>query len=270
MVTETQEREYLARIQRSLELANKVVRDLVGQDMDRPRRDMVRDAELQISQTLRDALQRSGEGWLCEEHADDEVRLGCDVAWVVDPVDGTIEFISGLPEWSISVGLVIHGEAVAGGIYNPETEELFLGSRSLGTTYNGKPVPPAAAGMDGGVVLASRQECGRGEWERFQGKNFSVRAVGSVAYKLALVSAGLAAATWTLCPKHEWDVAAGVALIHSSGGRVSLPGKVEPRFNQPDTLLPGLIASGAGVWDEVNRIVEPALSFSPSGSSRNP
>ena len=257
MLTEVAEREYLARIQHSLETASQVVRQLVRQDNDRPRRDMVRDAELQVSHSLREALQRPGEGWLCEEHADDKLRLDCSVVWVVDPVDGTIEFISGLPEWSISVGLVIDGTAIAGGICNPETGEVFLGSKSLGLTYNGRSATPSpSATLEGGVVLASRQECARGEWERFQGKSFNVRAVGSVAYKLALVSAGLATATWTLCPKNEWDVAAGVALVNSSGGRVRLSDKAEPRFNRPNTLFPGVIASSAGVWNEVTRIIE--------------
>ena len=63
--------------------------------------------------------------------------------------------------------------------------------------------------MNGAVVLASRQEFNRGEWARFEGRNFAIRPTGSVAYKLALVAAGLADATWTLSPKHEWDVAAG-------------------------------------------------------------
>ena len=192
-------------------------------------------------------------------------RLACEVTWVVDPVDGTIEFISGLPEWSISVGLVIDGVAVAGGIYNPETKELFLGSRSQGVTYNGQPAAAsAAATLHGGVVLASRQECSRGEWQRFEGAGFRVRPVGSVAYKLALVSAGLATATWTLSPKNEWDVAAGVALVNFGGGRVGLPDKAEPRFNRPTTLLPGLIASGSGVWSEIHRVLEPALPNSAS------
>lgn len=256
MVTEAAEREYLARIEHSLQAANGVMRRLGG-DTTRPRSEMVRDAELQISHTLREALQRPGEGWLCEEHADDKSRLDCSVVWVVDPVDGTIEFISALPEWSISVGLVVDGTAIAGGIYNPETNELFLGSKGLGLTYNGQPVSPSSTTtLDGGVVLASRQECARGEWERFQGKNFTVRAVGSVAYKLALVSAGLATATWTLCPKNEWDVAAGVALVNASAGRVGLSDKAEPRFNRPNTLFPGMIASSAGVWSEVHRMLD--------------
>lgn len=70
-------------------------------------------------------------------------------------------------------------------------------------------------------MLASRQEYKRGEWAQFEDKQFSIRPTGSVAYKLALVSVELADATWTLSPKHEGDVAAGVALVTSVGGTVA-------------------------------------------------
>jgi myo-inositol-1(or 4)-monophosphatase len=80
-----------------------------------------------------------------------------------------------------------------------------------------------------------------------------------VAYKLALVSAGLADATWTLSPKHEWDVAAGVALMASAGGAVACIRDGKLQFNQTDTLLPGLVASSSGIWKSVIRIVDEAL-----------
>lgn len=257
MVSSSEEQTYLKRIETALAATSDLARDLVTGKVDEGRRaERIKNAERQISDALRATLLEAGEGWLCEEDADDHARLGCDVAWVIDPVDGTQEFLTGVPEWSISVGLVVQGNALAGGVFNPSTEELVLGSRNLGITYNQRQVrPPSKTSMDGAVVLASRQEFNRGEWKRFQGRNFAIRPTGSVAYKLALVAAGLADATWTLSPKHEWDVAAGVALIHSSGACVSFPGGAPVRFNQKDTLLPGLIASSAGVWDEVNSII---------------
>ena len=68
------------------------------------------------------------------------------------------------------------------------------------------------------MVLASRSEVKRGEWERFQNRGFEVKPCGSVAYKLAQVAAGLVDATWTLVPKNEWDVVAGVALVQGRRG----------------------------------------------------
>jgi len=79
--------------------------------------------------------------------------------------------------------------------------------------------------------------------------------VGSVAWKLARVAAGLADATWTLCPKHEWDIAGGVALVRAAGGTVfGLDGKA-PRFNREDTRLPGLVACAAALEQEVRTLL---------------
>ena len=86
---------------------------------------------------------------------------------------------------------------------------------------------------------------------QFENLSFSIRPMGSVAYKLALLAAGRADATWTLTPKNEWDVAAGVALVESAGGLVrSLAGSTL-RFNNRNTLLPGLVASGPGLQQEI-------------------
>ena len=83
---------------------------------------------------LRQMLPRPGEGWLSEETGDDRERLSCARVWVVDPIDGTREFIDGVPEWCVSIGLVEDGIAVAGGILNPATGETVLGGAGLGVT----------------------------------------------------------------------------------------------------------------------------------------
>jgi myo-inositol-1(or 4)-monophosphatase len=110
---------------------------------------------------------------------------------------------------------------VAGGICNPATNEVFIGSIGSGVTYNGAPAQASERkSLEGAVVLASRSETKRGEWKQFENAPFKIQAMGSVAYKLARVSAGLADITFTLTPKNEWDVAAGAALIASAGGFV--------------------------------------------------
>jgi myo-inositol-1(or 4)-monophosphatase len=105
--------------------------------------------------------------------------------------------------------------------------------------------------LEGAVVLASRSEVERGQWERYRDSPFTVRPVGSVAYKLALVAAGLADATWTLVPKHEWDVAAGVALVLSAGGTVRTLEGAPPLFNQRQPLFTGLAAYPPAMEPEV-------------------
>src|ERR1700729_2766196 len=173
--------------------------------------DPVTEADRAVDAVLRQNLLRDGEGWLSEETVDDLTRLDKSRVWVVDPLDGTREFVAGIPEFCVSIAMVENGRPVAGGICNPATNETFLGSLESGVTYNGKPVRPSQrTTLDGATVLASRSETKRGEWKQFEGANFKIRQMGSVAYKLALVSAGLADITFTLVPKNEWDVAAGV------------------------------------------------------------
>lgn len=235
----------LRRIAEALAAASALipVRHDPGLSVERKERgDPVTEAERAVDRQLRAMLVRNGEGWLSEETADDGERLRCARVWIVDPLDGTREYITGIPEWCISVALIENEEAVAGGICNPATGETFIGSRETGLTTSGgsSSVPEISRAGSEGLVLASRSEYRRGEWDSVGEAAFRVRPVGSVAYKLALVAAGCADATWTLVPKHEWDVAAGVALVLAAGGTVKTLAGSRPRFNQAKPLLNGL------------------------------
>lgn len=210
------------------------------------RNDPVTEADEAADRVLREILPQEGEGWLSEESVDDPHRLECERVWVVDPIDGTREFIEGIPEWCISIGLLEGGEPVAGGIYNPATDQLVLGSLEDGVTLNGEPATVTEPDLSDAVtVLASRSEIRRGEWDRFQrDERFEVRPCGSVAYKMGLVAAGLADATWTLVGKSEWDVAGGTALVRAAGGVVTLADGAEPAFNQRKPVFPNFVAAG--------------------------
>jgi myo-inositol-1(or 4)-monophosphatase len=222
--------------------------------------DPVTEADRAVDAVLRHNLLREGEGWLSEESVDDFSRISKPGVWVVDPLDGTREFVQGLPEFCVSIGFVENGCPVAGGIYNPATEETFLGSIDSGVTYNGKPSQPSQRNtLDGALVLASRSEIKRGEWKPFENSAFKIRPMGSVAYKLALVSAGLADVTFTLTPKNEWDVVAGAALVQSAGGFVSTLEKTNLTANRRDPLLSGLLASGPFLKDQLLSLVEPHI-----------
>jgi len=105
--------------------------------------DPVTEADRALDAVLRKELLREGEGWLSEESVDDYTRLGKDRVWVVDPLDGTREFVAGIPEFCVSIAMVENGRPVAGGICNPATNEVFLGSLETGVTYNGKPAQPS-------------------------------------------------------------------------------------------------------------------------------
>src|SRR5690349_10203860 len=153
--------------------------------------DPVTEADREVDAVLRKNLLREGEGWLSEESVDDFTRLDKNRVWVVDPLDGTREFVAGIPEFCVSVGMVENGRPVAGGICNPATNETIIGSLQSGVTYNGEPARPSEkSALADALVLASRSEVKRGEWEAFKAAPFKSRPMGSVAYKLALVAAG--------------------------------------------------------------------------------
>lgn len=214
--------------------------------------DPVTEADTTIDTLLRELLPRDGDGWLSEETRDDLIRLERRRVWVVDPLDGTREFVTGIPEWCVSIGLVVDGEPVAGGICNPATGETVVGARGAGVTLNGRPAGVSGRPtLEGARVVASRSEVKRGEWQGYREDLFEIRPMGSVAYKLGLVAAGLVDATWTLTPKHEWDVAAGVALVLAAGGAIVTGAPEETRFNRPRPRLTSLIAANPTLIPEI-------------------
>jgi myo-inositol-1(or 4)-monophosphatase len=254
-VSETSYAEDLLHIQEALERARAAFQRFTpGEVASRHKQgdDPVTEADTTVDTLLREFLPRNGDGWLSEETKDDHVRLERRRVWVVDPLDGTREFVTGIPEWCVSIGLVVDGEPVAGGICNPVTGETIVGARGLGVTLNGRPAGVSARPtLEGAKVVASRSEVKRGEWQGYREDLFEIRPMGSVAYKLGLVAAGLVDATWTLTPKHEWDVAAGVALVLAAGGAIVTGAPEETRFNRPKPLLTRLLAANPALIPEI-------------------
>lgn len=207
-----------------------------------------------ILQSIRSAF--PDDGWLSEETRDSAERLGKRRVWIVDPLDGTREFVNRIPEFAVAIALAEAGEAVVGVEYNPVTGDLFAGARGHGVRHQDTPVTPTArTDLRQARVLASRSEDKRGEWDEFRDE-MQVDLTGSVAYKLALVAAGLADATFSLTPKNEWDICAGTALILAGGGRVTDRYGKPLRFNQQKTLLPGLIACGPNLYDPILELLD--------------
>lgn len=217
-------------------------------------------ADRAVDALLRQMLPEEDEGWLSEESPDNLERLKKSRVWVVDPLDGTKEFQAGIPQWCVSIGLIEGQQPVAGGISNPATGEVFLGSLATGIQKLPPcPEEPRSDFRTRPLVLASRSEVERGEWDWLQGAPFEIRSVGSVAHKLALVAAGKADATWTLVPKNEWDIAGGVALVLASGGAVHRLSGKPLAFNQPNTRWEGLIAFSGTAPPEAVRLFKPAF-----------
>lgn len=195
------------------------------------------------------------DAWFSEETSDSGHRLAQPRVWIVDPLDGTKEFIDHVPEFAVCVALVEGGEPVVGVSYEPIGDRLYAARRGGGTTCNGSRVRVSAGTeLATARVLASRSEDARGEWAPFRA-HCQVLLTGSVALKLARVAAGEADATFTLTPKNEWDICAGTLLIREAGGVITDRDGHPLRFNEPDPLRPGLIAANALLHRQLRELI---------------
>jgi myo-inositol-1(or 4)-monophosphatase len=211
--------------------------------------EVVSAADLECDALIRGGLAEAfpDDAILSEETSDSPGRLGRRRVWIVDPIDGTSDFVAGGDEHAVSIGLTVDGRAALGVVHNPRRRELFAGAEGHGVEKDG-----AAARVSGATDLdAARLVVSRKEWKRgFEplAAALPIRPMGSIAYKLARVAAGLDDGTFYLKPRKEWDVCAGVALVLAGGGCVEHLRGGAPRFNAPDVKLPdGFIACAPGL-----------------------
>ena len=224
-------------------------------------RTVVTKADIEADKILQNHLR--GEfpdyGWLSEETKDDDRRLQCSRVWIVDPMDGTREFVMKVPEFVVSVALAENGEVVLGIILNPCTGDLFEAVQGAGTKLNGQSVH-CAHRLDGKPDV--EVSCSDIEKNRFAGyeSHLELRPCGSIAYKLARLAAGQADGTLSVTPKNEWDIAGGVILVTEAGGQVTDLAGDKYRFNQANTLVNGVIAASADAYGIIQSAVDAVLS----------
>ncbi|CDN49207.1 inositol monophosphatase family protein [Neorhizobium galegae] len=191
--------------------------------------DFVSQADLKAEKIVRDELlkARPTYGFLGEES---EELKGTDGAhrWIVDPLDGTTNFLHGIPQFAVSVALERNGEVVAGVVFNPATDELFTAEKGGGAFMNDRRIRVAARRVLSDCVIGcGMPHLGRGNHGKFlvelrhvMGEVAGMRRFGAAALDLAYVAAGRLDGFWEteLSP---WDMAAGLILIREAGGFVS-------------------------------------------------
>ena len=149
-----------------------------------------------------------------------------DLSWVIDPIDGTSNFVRGIPLWCLSVALVEKGRPVVGAIYDPNADEMFSAALNRGATLNGKPMAVSQAETADTAILGisfsfkSDPERHHAVLRRMMEKKGLYRFFGSGALALAYCAAGRTDGFWEdwMMP---WDVAAGLILVSEAGGMVS-------------------------------------------------
>jgi myo-inositol-1(or 4)-monophosphatase len=191
--------------------------------------DFVSAADRKAEKILRESLEKSrpGYGFVMEEGG---VIQGTDTShrWHIDPLDGTTNFLHGLPQFAISVGLERDGQIVAGVIYDPAKDELFIAERGKGAYLNNRRIRVAARGdLADAVVACGLPHIGKGDHGLFLRETAAVmgyvggmRRWGAAALDLAYVACGRFDAYWER-GLNTWDMAAGILMIREAGGFVS-------------------------------------------------
>jgi len=207
------------------------------------------EADLAVDRLLRGIVReaRPDDAWLSEETPDDPARLGRERVWVVDPIDGTRAFADGVPEFAVSIALLVHDRPVLGMVSNPASGERFEAVLGGGAWQGGERLRVSGrSGLDGAHLLASRHEMKRRHWGGlFPEARF--RSMGSLAYKLALIAAGRFDGLVSRRRTHDWDVAAADLLLAEAGGRLTSADGGPLVYNRPEPRHQGLVAAAPGL-----------------------
>ncbi len=191
-------------------------------------RDLVTEADFASQEAIRGVVQAAfpSHDFLSEE-GDSAVRLDGDYCWVVDPLDGTTNYVHQIPHYAVSVALLERGRPLVGVIFDPVSRECFAAQRGQGATLNGETIRTSGVSeLSRAVVAASfaaRVSFPSSEIDQFVAAvrlTQGVRRTGSAALNLCYVACGRFDAFWALSTK-AWDVAAGVLLVEEAGGAVS-------------------------------------------------
>jgi myo-inositol-1(or 4)-monophosphatase len=225
--------------------------------------DLVTEADLAAQEIIRQRLLAAfpEHAFLGEENEIPDLDDGRP-RWIVDPLDGTMNYVHGVPDYSVSVALVHQGEILAGTIFNPVSRECFTATRGGGAFLNGARLRTSGvtAPSQALVAMSFAPKVRRDSpdvarfieaLETCQG----LRRMGSAALNLAYVAAGRYDAYWTTNTK-AWDVAAGILLIRESGGVVrSLDGSA-PSLERPRLVAAATDELAERLREVLNRVRE--------------
>lgn len=201
------------------------------------------------------------DGWLSEEDKDNTLRLEASRVWVIDPIDGTKEFIEGVPQFAVSIGFVVGGRPKVAVIYNPAENRFYSAADGQGAFLNGHRVHVTRRQeLRGARLLVSRSEPRR----KFQAfvDLCELRPVGSIAYRLAKVAGGEGDGTLTFRSIHEWDICAGVLMVEQAGGRVVDGEGKQLMFNRHEIRHRGVVAANEALSHGLQQLWAAAMSES--------
>jgi len=182
--------------------------------------DFVTNADLKVEKIIIDELSKSRKNYsILSEENGSIIKEDLENVWIIDPIDGTINFLHGIPHFAISIALRSNDEIIAGLIYDPIKDEMFYAEKNNGAYLNNKRIRVSKRNKIENCLFA----CGETDKENLK-KNtnlkFSLRRTGSAALDMAYVAAGRYDGYFQK-NLNLWDIAAGAIIVQEAGGNVN-------------------------------------------------
>ncbi len=222
----------------------------------------VSEADIAVNDLLEARLRSAGPdyGWLSEESADDQQRLGKHLVWIVDPIDGTRGYLAGREDWCVSVALVEDSSPLLAAVFAPASDEFFFAIRGQGATRNGVRID-ATPGIEmdfarvaGPKPLVERLNTASGEITLHP-------RIASLALRLCRVAEGRLDAAFAGGQSHDWDIAAAHLIVQEANGKMTALSGEGILYNCREVTHGVLVAAGR---DRHARIVADFRNHSPA------
>ena len=205
----------------------------------------VSEADIRVNDLLEKKLRSATPdyGWLSEESADDERRLGKRLVWIVDPIDGTRGYLAGRDDWCVSVALVEDASPLLAAVFAPASDEFFFAMRGQGAALNDAPVC-ATPGVD---LDFSRIAGPKPLVERLNRSSDEIvlhPRIGSLALRLCRVAHGSLDAAFAGGQSRDWDLAAANLIVQEANGKMTALSGDTILYNRRDVTHGVLVAAG--------------------------
>ena len=205
----------------------------------------VSEADIAVNDLLESKLRSAtpDHGWLSEESADDEARLGKPLVWIVDPIDGTRAYLAGREDWCVSAALVGEASPVLAAVFAPASDEFFFAMRGQGATRNDAPIhATTGADMDFSRIAGPKPLVER--LNRAGGEISLHPRIGSLALRLCRVAQGSLDAAFAGGQSRDWDLAAANLIVQEANGRMTALSGDTILYNRREVAHGVLVAAG--------------------------
>ena len=224
-------------------------------------RSPVSEADLAVDLFLTDQLRsaRPDYGWLSEETADDRSRLDCKRVFIVDPIDGTRAFLAGGDEWTVSVAVVEDGRPVAGAVFCPRRDEMFVARSEGGAWLNGGRIHVSGQSTVEGASLTGPHSIVANK-DVLAAGFVGTEILRSLAYRLTVVAAGRIDVGTARGGPSDWDLAAADILVQEAGGKLTDLSGRNLIYNRARTGHPALIATSSKLLETARVVLDQLIT----------